>query len=109
MASDIGGGGGDQPGQRRDELARFGEVTLIVGVVGEPAGDGGGAHQVHRYGIDDLHCGNIRDVARGTIRSVRRINVPVLMFDKGSPAGIFIDISERTVMNETVAHRSILC
>ena len=57
-----------RPGEGVDELARLVEVGLVLGVVGEPDLDGGGAHQVHGRGGDDLDGGHVGDVAGGRRR-----------------------------------------
>ena len=61
--ADLGGARGDEPGEGVDELARLVEVGLLGGVVGEAHLDGGGAHEVHRGGRDDLDRRDLRDVA----------------------------------------------
>ena len=59
--------GRDEPGEGVDQLARLVQVGLRRGVVGEPALDGGGAHEVHCSGGDDLDSRDVRDVSRGLV------------------------------------------
>lgn len=63
--TDLRCSGSHQPGQRGDDFARLIQVFQLVGVVAlcQPGLHRGGTHQVHSYGVDELHGRHFCDIA----------------------------------------------
>ena len=69
LAAEVGRRGGDQAGERADQPACLVEVEVLgrIGSLGQPALDGGSAHQVDGGGGDHLDGGHLGDVAGGLL------------------------------------------
>ncbi|VXB23042.1 hypothetical protein CURTO8I2_170017 [Curtobacterium sp. 8I-2] len=65
VIADLGRGGGDQTGQRGDELPCLVQVGLLLRVVGQADLHGRGTEQVHRNGVDEFDRRHLRDVPGG--------------------------------------------